>query len=176
MKNNKGFTLVELLAALVILSIIMLVAVPSTLNVFDKSKKQQYIADAKKMITLAESTMRSNTNINYPISNRIVILYLSVLNDGTIDEDPEGNEYSNTESFVAVTYKATGNGNYKYEFHTQLVGSKGNKNRGVVLSDSDDLIGDERYNKIQSNIATLNCSQISNKIFGNTSGVCTEYR
>jgi len=176
MKNNKGFTLVELLAALVILSIIMLVAVPSTLNVFDKSKKQQYIADAKKMITLAESTLRSNTNIDYPTSNKIVVLYLSAINDGTIDEDPEGNEYDSQESFVAVTYKDAGSGNYKYEFHTQLVGKGNNKNRGVVLSDSDDLIGDERYNKVQSNIATLNCSEISNKIFGNTSGVCTPYR
>ena len=90
--NKKGFTLVELLASLAILSIIMLVAVPSTINVLDRSKRQKYISDAKKMVTLAEAYIRGNEDINYPEDNGIVVLYLSRLNDGTFDEDPDGNK------------------------------------------------------------------------------------
>jgi len=37
--NKKGFTLVELLAVIVILAIIALIAVPITLNVLEDSKK-----------------------------------------------------------------------------------------------------------------------------------------
>ena len=78
--NRKGFTLVELLASLVILAIIMLIAVPSTINVLDRTKKQKYIADAKKMITLAETYIRGNQDISYPEENQIVVINLSNLN------------------------------------------------------------------------------------------------
>ena len=45
--NKKGFTLVELLGVLIILSIIMLIAVPNVISILDKNKKNFFIADAK---------------------------------------------------------------------------------------------------------------------------------
>ena len=57
--NQKGFTLMELLATIVILSIIMLIAVPNVINTLDKNKRSfTYVEDAKKMITLAEYKFR----------------------------------------------------------------------------------------------------------------------
>ena len=39
--NNKGFTMIELLAAMVLLSILMLVAVPTVLNLMDQTLRDQ---------------------------------------------------------------------------------------------------------------------------------------
>lgn len=52
--------MIELLAAMVILGLIMLIAVPSVTSVLTKSKKQTFINDAKKFIALAEATARKN--------------------------------------------------------------------------------------------------------------------
>lgn len=44
MKKEKGFTLVELLAVLVILSLLMVIAVPTTMNVSKKIKQKMLIS------------------------------------------------------------------------------------------------------------------------------------
>ena len=59
MKKNKGFTMVELLAAITILGIIMMIAVPNVLSIIDKNKKRTYVEDAKKIQSLAETYMES---------------------------------------------------------------------------------------------------------------------
>ena len=46
--NKKGFTLIELLGVIIILSIIMLIAIPNVTSVLEKNKRENYIADAKK--------------------------------------------------------------------------------------------------------------------------------
>jgi prepilin-type N-terminal cleavage/methylation domain-containing protein len=51
MKNNKGFTLVELLTVIVILAIILAIAVPGISKILDGSKKSAFEADAKMLIT-----------------------------------------------------------------------------------------------------------------------------
>lgn len=59
--KNKGFTMVELLATLVILSIIMLIAVPRVTTILSQNKKQTFINDAKKFISLAEQEARRSS-------------------------------------------------------------------------------------------------------------------
>ncbi|MCR5483079.1 MAG: BspA family leucine-rich repeat surface protein [Bacilli bacterium] len=49
MKNNKGFTLVELLAVIVILAIIMLIAIPAILNTMEKAKRKSFITYVDKI-------------------------------------------------------------------------------------------------------------------------------
>lgn len=170
--NKKGFTLIELLASLAILAIIMLVAVPSTINVLDRSKKQKYIADAKRMITLAEAYIRGNEDISYPTGNKILVFYLSRLNDGTFDEDPDGKKYDEGNSFVTITYRKSG-ANYVYDYHVKLVGEG---KRGVILSNLTELNSTNKYNYVQKNVSNMICSSISSKVLNNTSGSCTEYR
>lgn len=168
--NKKGFTLVELLAVLVILSIIMLIAVPSTLNVLDRNKKDSYISDAKKLITLAETKLRSDMSIEYPTGNQIVVIGLSSLNNGDIDTTADGDKYNNNNSYVAISYFGSET-QYNYKFAVQLFGSK----RGVTLSKSEDLIGDARYTKVDTNnIVSKTCQEIGERL-GISSPSCLFY-
>lgn len=54
MKENKGFTLVELLAVIVILALIMLFAIPTILNTLNQSKKKAFEEYTDKVVIESE--------------------------------------------------------------------------------------------------------------------------
>ncbi|BAQ11586.1 prepilin-type N-terminal cleavage/methylation domain-containing protein [Bacillus sp. OxB-1] len=53
MKNEKGLTLVELLAVIVILGIIAAIAVPSIGNIIQNTREKAFIADAQNALSAA---------------------------------------------------------------------------------------------------------------------------
>lgn len=55
MNNKKGFTLVELLAVIVILSIIALIAVPGVFNAIEASRQKANVVQEKIIINAAKS-------------------------------------------------------------------------------------------------------------------------
>jgi len=61
MKNKKGFTLVELLAVIVILAIILVIAVPKILTVIDDTRKESMKSSALMIIDSAEREYASRT-------------------------------------------------------------------------------------------------------------------
>lgn len=122
MKNIKGFTLVELLATLVILSIIMLVAVPSTVSVLDKNKKDTYISDAKRLVALAESEIRNNEKLDVSY-NGVIVFPFDELDDGSFEKDPDSTAYDVNKSFV-IAHKKGNVEEYEFVYYIQLYGEK----------------------------------------------------
>jgi type IV pilus assembly protein PilA len=59
-KNQKGLTLVELLAVIVILGILAAIAVPSIGGIIDNSRKDAHIGNAKQMVAAAKLAEASN--------------------------------------------------------------------------------------------------------------------
>lgn len=51
--NKKGFTLIELIATVVIMAIIALLATPNIISMIDKGNKRDYVSDAKEFISKA---------------------------------------------------------------------------------------------------------------------------
>ena len=74
--NKKGFTLIEILAVIIILGVIMTIAIPNVLSMIERNKKDTFIEHAKMMATQAEYTIRKDVNIEYPSENKAIILTL----------------------------------------------------------------------------------------------------
>ena len=58
--NKKGFTLVELLAVIVILAVILVIAVPQILNTIDESRNGALMSSAKLIAASAETKKIAN--------------------------------------------------------------------------------------------------------------------
>ena len=129
MKNKKGFTLVELLAVIVILGVLLMIAVPAVQNVIKKAKNnatqkqaELFIDAAKKMAIIDEAT------------SDMVIYKLSDL-----DSDVDKNRFTG----MVVALKE--NGSYKYYIYlNDSVNKKtiGNNN-GIFEFASEDKINEK---------------------------------
>lgn len=63
MNNKKGFTLVELLAVIVVLAIIMIIAIPSVMDSMNAATNKSFKMYAQKMITAAGTKYQSSVLI-----------------------------------------------------------------------------------------------------------------
>lgn len=121
--KDKGFTLVELLGVLVILSIIMLIAVPNVISIMDKNKKDIYISDAKKMVAAVQYELSKKSA--YPEGSCYV--QLSALSNIDLGESPNKGSYKD-ESYIVVTKESNV---YTYTIYL----TDGNMNiNGITLS------------------------------------------
>ena len=63
MKNKKGFTLVELLAVIVVLSLVMIIAIPAITK--NTSSAKEAILKTKVNLIVDESVIWGEDNLNY---------------------------------------------------------------------------------------------------------------
>lgn len=129
MKNKKGFTLVELLAVIVILGVLLMIAVPAVQNVIKKAKNnatqkqaELFIDAAKKMAIIDEAT------------SDMVIYKLSDL-DSSVDKN----------RFTGMVVALKENGSYKYYIYLNNSVNKktiGNNNNDVFEFASEDKINE----------------------------------
>lgn len=125
MKNKKGFTLVELLAVIVILGVLLMIAVPAVQNVIKKTKNnatqkqaELFIDAAKKMAIIDEAT------------SDMVIYKLSDL-----DSDVDKNRFTG----MVVALKE--NGSYKYYIYLN-----DSVNKKTIGNNDNDILGNNDNN------------------------------
>lgn len=102
LKSEKGFTLVELLAVIVILGIIAAIAVPAIGKVIDNSKKDAHIANAKMIY---EAARLYDVSEDFQTTRSTNITLSTLQSKGYIDEGldaPSGQGYDGT-SYVNLT-------------------------------------------------------------------------
>lgn len=95
-RNVAGFTLVELLAAMVILGILMGVAVPNIVGVVNREKANTYIEDAKRLVVRARTTFATSDNL----TKNNTCFSMKYLDNGDFDEPPGGGVYLKNLSYV----------------------------------------------------------------------------
>ena len=61
MKNKKGFTLVELLAVIAISAILVIIALPNVINMYNKAQKEIFLTETKKIYSEAEKKYISSS-------------------------------------------------------------------------------------------------------------------
>lgn len=62
MKKRNGFTLVELLAVIVVLAIIMIIAIPSVLEVMNNARKSSFVLYVEKVVTAVQTQYTYDAN------------------------------------------------------------------------------------------------------------------
>ena len=87
--NNKGFTIIELSAIVLILAIIFLISFPSILNMTRADKEKEYSTMVDNLCLAGKSYIYSNLN-NYDIStinNEITIDIEDLITYGNVDSN-----------------------------------------------------------------------------------------
>ena len=131
MKNKKGFTLVELLAVIVILGVLLMIAVPAVQNVIKKAKNnatqkqaELFIDAAKKMAIIDEATSD-------------MVIYKLIDLDSDVD----------TNRFTGMVVALKENGSYKYYIYlNDSVNKKticNNNNNNIFEFASEDKINEK---------------------------------
>ena len=133
-KNKKGFTLVELLAVIIILGILVGFSVPIIMKNINFSKNKSYTQDASKLISIAEYKINSNSlKIEKPDPGNCIVLSYDYLNDGSINNPPGKGSYLGSASFVVVK-----NNSGKFDYSAALIEeAKDGGYSGVRLSHLD---------------------------------------
>lgn len=103
LKNEKGLTLVELLAVIVILGIIAAIAVPSIGNIVENSRVKAIKADALMVLSAAEMYYIDNPDATSPVT-------IKALKDAGFLDD-YGSFAGVETSATGVTLVSTGTGN-----------------------------------------------------------------
>lgn len=112
MKKN-GFTLVELLASMVILGILMAITIPNIMGIMSQNKNEKYLEDAKKLVSAAKYKYASTEFVKKKLkANECYKMTLKYLNNGEFDETPNGGEYDKNNSYVILRKDNSGKTNY----------------------------------------------------------------
>lgn len=137
--GNKGFTLVELLATMALLAILMIMAVPNVIGVVQRNKNKTYVEDAKKLVSLAEYKVRSNSKYK-PAPSTSWCFKLQQLGENNFDKAPNGGTYHSEYSYVRVR-----NTGAELNYYVQLVEQKGKDNYiGIIAANG--LNSEKLYN------------------------------
>lgn len=99
MKNNKGFTLVETIAVIIILGIVLSIAVPSITNVVKSTNKNRMISDAETFISEVKEYVESDTIGNTPSNNKYTLE--DIKGKTKLSKSPYGVEYKE-DSYVQI--------------------------------------------------------------------------
>ena len=140
MKNKKGFTLIEVIAVIVILGVIFLIAIPSVSSIIMTSRKKTYLVDAGRYIEATKNFIHSN-NINLRDENITFYIPSKCLDVDKSEESPFGDW---KDVYVAVTYDGI---NYQYYY-----ASTDTEGMGITLTHSSQL----KNNSIKPNISSIN--------------------
>lgn len=116
--SNKGYTLVELLAAMIIIGVVMGVTIPNITGIAAQNKITAYAEDAKKFKNAVEYAIRGDDTVKKPVKdNECIIANLGYVHGSDFDTAPNDGRYLMNKSFVVMVKKS----DHQYHYYVQLV-------------------------------------------------------
>ena len=126
--DQKGFTLVEIIAMLVVLGILMLIAIPNISGIVKNNRESIIVQDVDRMVRNAESMLQMKSAAYPSKKNYCGILTLDFLDtNNDFKEGMNGGIYDKSESFVLVRKEEPKSGSkiYSYKYYVRLFEEKG---------------------------------------------------
>ena len=161
--NRKGFTLVELLGVVVILSIVLTIAIPAASNYIDSSKREAFADVLSEYVDAVRKGLAAE-DYTAPIDfNQVLIVSLESipLDKGKFSSSFDS-EWVKSKSYVAVVNTGTPN-NIEY---TYLVAGQDKDRHAIPLMNIDDVnrseVISDAKNKMEVTIQSL-CGTPSGK-------------
>ena len=127
-KKKGAFTLIELLAVIIILGVIMVIAIPSITKQVTESRKSSYVTTAKRIVDGAKTIVNSAELDVYDVNTTYYIPLKMIKTERGGDKSPFG-EFE--DAYVAVTYERNG-----YDYYWA---SSDSSKMGIYLSYIDKL-------------------------------------
>ncbi len=129
--NKKGFTLIEIIAVIIILGVIMMIAVPAVSEQIDLSRKSSYITNIKSFMESINGEYKSKTFGALLEDEEILVVPISEVNLEKVSKSSPYGPYDFPRSYVVITRE---NDTYKsYAFFKDIT------NHGVVQKQYDEL-------------------------------------
>lgn len=117
MRNNKGFTLVELLAMLIVLGVLIGISVPNITGILNQQKETAFVDEASKLISSAQMAVSTKKEIKRPLDGNCIIITMDYLDKAKeMKKSADGGEYIRGESMVVVSRTGA-----KIEYTVRLV-------------------------------------------------------
>ena len=120
--KNKAFTLVELLAVIIILGVISLLIVPKVINTINESEQKTNMASAEALLTAAQYKYQNDEIKN--ITENIIIDYTTGQNTSVLDysgKKPEEGKIKITKDGKTAMAVKIGNNCYIKEFYANAI-------------------------------------------------------
>lgn len=154
--NKKGFTLVELLAVIVILGIALTIAIPAVSNYIDKSKKEGFVTVLREYVSAIQKGMASEEYLSPIDQNEVLIVSLDLIPlDKGKKESSYQAEWVKSKSYVAVINTGTAD-QVQYEY---FVAGQDDENHAIPLMNVNDVTRTEvisnAKNKMEVTIQSL---------------------
>ena len=140
-KKNKAFTLIELLAVIIILGILMIIAIPSVTTYISNSRKSAYVNTAKEIVSGTRNLVNEGKLEMYD-SNTTYYIPVSCIKTENGSKTPYG-EFETDGAYVGVTFDGNG---YSYYWISNDTSGQGVK----VLTPVNELDEDDIDSGIQS--------------------------
>lgn len=159
--NNAGFSMMELLAAIVVLGILMGMAVPAVMGVMRDQRNKTYVEDSIRLASTMEYKMNSDNMMPVPSIGGCLVVNLAYLDNNTFNDAPNEGEYDRLGSFVVA--KRQNSVDNPYYYYVRLIEKMdGGNYRGVDLIPVDNdgsgtyLYMNKAYNKCINNLGSSN--------------------
>lgn len=149
--NRKGFSLIELIAMMVVLGILMLITVPNIAGIIKNNRENILKEDINKLVANAKTRVNTKQAKNPTGLNECAVMTLSYVDSNNdMKEGINGGRYSQAESFLVIRKELENPGEniYTYRYYVRLV-EEVERASGIVkyevpLTEHDELSNNSR--------------------------------